>query len=83
MPLSKLSDWLTVRKHLAASSIVTSFELREISRQDAQVVIDYFGDAKSLVVSLAQRDLKLTLIDGYWVLRFDGENETIGKGAEK
>ena len=83
LPLSKLSDWLTVRKHLAASSIVTSFELREISRQDAQVVIDYFGDAKSLVVSLAQRDLKLTLIDGYWALRFDGENETIGKGAEK
>ena len=69
VPLSSLGDWLTVRQRLGASAMVRSIKLQGISRQDAQVVINYLGDTDSLVVSLAQRDLDLALIDGFWMLR--------------
>ncbi len=72
VPLSDLSDWLTVRKRLAASAMVSGFQLQGISLQDAQVVIDYLGDTDSLTVSLAQRDLKLVLVDGFWMLSLVG-----------
>ena len=79
VPLSDLSDWLTVRKRLAASAMVSGFQLQGISLQDAQVVIDYLGDTDSLTVSLAQRDLKLILVDGFWMLSLVGAK----KGTEK
>ncbi len=69
VPLTSLEDWLTVRQRLGASAMVQSIKLQGISRQDAQVVINYLGDTDSLVVSLAQRDLDLALIDGFWMLR--------------
>ena len=71
LSLSDLSLWLDVRKRLVASSVISSFHLREISRQDAQVVINYLGDVESLVVSLDQSDLHLGLVEGYWNLRLD------------
>ncbi len=79
VPLSDLSDWLTVRKRLAASAMVSGFQLQGISLQDAQVVIDYLGDTDSLTVSLAQRDLKLILVDGFWMLSLVGAK----KGTEE
>jgi len=79
VPLSDLSDWLTVRKRLAASAMVSGFQLQGISLQDAQVVIDYLGDTDSLTVSLAQRDLKLILVDGFWMLSLVG----VKKGTEE
>ena len=69
VPLRGLAEWLAVRQRLEATAIVRSITLHGISRQDAQVVIDFFGDTDSLVVSLAQRDLHLALIDGFWELR--------------
>lgn len=69
VPLSGLTDWLTIRRRLNTSAMVRSIELQGISRQDAQVVIDYLGDTDSLIVSLAQADLQLSLVDGFWVLR--------------
>ena len=79
VPLSNLSDWLTVRKRLAATAMVSGFHLQGITLQDAQVVIDYLGDADSLAVSLAQRDLKLVLVDGFWMLSLVG----VKKGTSK
>ncbi len=81
VPLSDLSDWLTVRKRLAASAMVSGFQLQGISLQDAQVVIDYLGDADSLAVSLAQRDLKLVLVDGFWMLSLVGLNKGTSKDS--
>ena len=81
VPLSDLSDWLTVRKRLAASAMVSGFQLQGISLQDAQVVINYLGDADSLAVSLAQRDLKLVLVDGFWMLSLVGVNKGTSKGS--
>lgn len=81
VPLSDLSDWLTVRKRLAASAMVSGFQLQGISLQDAQVVIDYLGDADSLAVSLAQRDLKLVLVDGFWMLSLVGVNKGTSKDS--
>ena len=69
VPLSGLADWLSIRQRLNASAMVRSIKLQGISRQDAQVVIDYLGDTDSLVVSLAQADLQLSLVDGFWILR--------------
>lgn len=73
VPLSDLSDWLTVRNRLQASAMVGAVKLQGISRLDAQVVIDYLGDTDSLVISLAQRDLHLSLVDGFWILRLAGK----------
>ncbi len=73
VPLSGLPDWLSIRQRLNASAMVRSIKLRGISRQDAQVVIDYLGDTDSLVVSLAQRDLHLSMVDGFWILRLAGQ----------
>lgn len=81
VPLSDLSDWLTVRKRLAASAMVSGFQLQGISLQDAQVVIDYLGDADSLAVSLAQRDLRLVLVDGFWMLSLVGVNKGTSKDS--
>ena len=81
VPLSDLSDWLTVRKRLAASAMVSGFQLQGISLQDAQVVISYLGDADSLAVSLAQRDLKLVLVDGFWMLSLVGMNKGTSKDS--
>ena len=81
VPLSDLSDWLTVRKRLAASAMVSGYQLQGISLQDAQVVIDYLGDADSLAISLAQRDLKLVLVDGFWMLSLVGVNKGTSKDS--
>jgi len=59
--------------------MVSGFQLQGISLQDAQVVIDYLGDTESLTVSLAQRDLKLILVDGFWMLSLVGAK----KGTEE
>jgi len=79
VPLSGLTDWLSIRQRLNASAMVRSIKLQGISRQDAQVVIDYLGDTDSLVISLAQDDLQLSLVDGFWILRLA---EKIGAKAE-
>ncbi|MDP6689069.1 MAG: DUF2066 domain-containing protein [Alphaproteobacteria bacterium] len=83
VPLSGLRDWLAVRKRLGAVAMVRSFKLLGISRQDAQVVIDYLGDPDSLAVSLAQRDLNLARVDGFWVLRLAGREGEAKDGAKK
>ncbi len=83
VPLSGLADWLVVRQRLRAAAMVSAVKLRGISRQDAQVVIDYLGDTDSLVIALAQRDLHLSLVDGFWILRLAGRDDgrTDGIGA--
>jgi hypothetical protein len=83
VPLSGLADWLVVRQRLRAAAMVSAVKLRGISRQDAQVVIDYLGNTDSLVIALAQRDLHLSLVDGFWILRLAGRNDgrTDGIGA--
>ena len=83
LSLSDLSLWLDVRKRLADSSVISSFHLREISRQDAQVVINYLGDIESLVVSLDQSDLHLGLVDGYWILRLDEGARAAREGKKR
>ena len=40
LSLSSLSLWLTVQKRLEGSSLINSYYLREISRRDAQIVIN-------------------------------------------
>ena len=82
VPVSGLADWLTVRKRLAASAMVKSVQLQGLSRQDAQVVIDYLGDTDSLVVALAQLDLHLSLVDGFWLLKLAGQNVTADGGGD-
>jgi hypothetical protein len=77
VPLTGLANWLEVRKRLAASAMVSVINLQEISRTDAQVVIEYLGDTDSLVISLAQVDLHLSLVDAFWTLRL---METRGGG---
>ena len=83
LSLSDLSIWLDVRKRLKKSSVISSFYLREISRQDAQIVINYLGDIESLIVTLDQSDLRLGLVDGYWVLTLDDGDKTVGEVKER
>ena len=78
VPLSGLNDWLTVQQRLNATAMVSGVKLLGISRQDAQVVIDYLGGTDSLVIALAQRDLRLALVDGFWVLRLAEQADVEG-----
>jgi hypothetical protein len=73
VPLSGLADWLSIRQRLNASAMVRTIKLLSISRESAQVIIDYLGDTDSLVISLAQRDLHLSMVDGFWVLGLAGQ----------
>ncbi len=68
VPISGLEEWLEVRQRLAESAVVRGIELAALTRSDAQVLLHYLGDPSQLILDLAQRDLDLVEIDGFWTL---------------
>jgi hypothetical protein len=69
VPIENLATWVDVRRRLSRTSVVKGIEVNAISRTDAQIVIEYFGDVQQLSGALGQQDLSLTESDGFWVLR--------------
>ncbi len=71
-----LPDWLTVRRLLDQTAEVRLVEIGSLTSRDAQVILHFLGDPGRLAVALAQRELELTEVDGYWTLRLaDGANK--------
>jgi len=68
VPVQSLAHWVDVRRRLARLPIVKSVEVAALSRTDAQIVIEYFGDIVQLQGALGQMDLVLTERDGFWTL---------------
>ncbi len=68
--------WLTVRRLLDQTAEVRLVEIGSLTSRDAQVILHFLGDPGRLAVALAQRELELTEVDGYWTLRLaDGANK--------
>jgi hypothetical protein len=64
-----LKSWNAVRQRLQQISVVQKFDVLSITRYDAQVMLDYLGDEERLELALAQQDLQLYDVDGYWEIR--------------
>jgi hypothetical protein len=69
LKLQTLADWITLKRRLEAIPAVDQVELRELTRQSAQVFLHHLGDESALRVALTQSDLSLKKEDGFWVLR--------------
>jgi hypothetical protein len=69
IPFESLKAWNAIRNKLANISLVQKFDIVSITRNDAQLMLRYLGDVERLGLSLAQQDLQLFEIDGYWEIR--------------
>lgn len=62
-----LRTWLTVQERLRQVSLVRDVEVQALSRERAQVLVDYNGEVERLILTLAQYGLDMTdLGDGVW-----------------
>ena len=68
VPLRDLEEWASIRARLEAAPEVKTVELSEISRAEALIRVNYFGDTSRLVLALGQRDLELREEEGFWFL---------------
>lgn len=59
IPLTGLSDWLSVRGSLDSMAIVDTYRVIALTRDSADVEIDYLGGVNQLSQALAQRNLTL------------------------
>ena len=73
VPLNDLSDWLTIRDRLSQIAEVRKVDIASLSMGDAQLVLHFLGDQEQLSLALAQRDLELVDIGGFWTLRMIGQ----------
>ncbi|MBT3701376.1 MAG: DUF2066 domain-containing protein [Alphaproteobacteria bacterium] len=69
LKLSNLADWITLKRRLESIAAVDQVELRELTRNSAQVFLHHLGDESALMVALTQSDLSLKQEEGFWVLQ--------------
>jgi hypothetical protein len=69
VPLTGLSDWLSVRERLARVSQVRRWELVSLSRVEAALILHVVGDAEQVRGALNGAGLALDMADGFWSLR--------------
>ena len=66
VPITGLDDWLQLRERLAALPTVAKIELTALSREEATIEIQYFGDVNQLKASLAGIGLDLVRGEPLW-----------------
>lgn len=64
-----LADWNKLRTALSGVPIVRKVEVLQLSHRDAQVLLDYYGEAGQLSTALAQRNIVLQQREGFWEMR--------------
>lgn len=71
VPVSSLSDWLTVKRKVARIPLVRSSRLVVLRRYEALISVIYFGDLTQLSRAFAQEDLLFAPSDrdDFWELR--------------
>ncbi len=72
VPLAKLSDWVDIQRRIAGIPFVHQQGVRALSRGDAVLSLQYFGDTGQLAAALAQRGLTLEQGPTGWVLHTSG-----------
>lgn len=68
-PIGSLADWLGLRSLLASEPMIRRIDVRTLSVQEAQLVLQYLGTPEKLQSALLARNLVLSQADGNWVLR--------------
>jgi hypothetical protein len=64
-----LADWNRLRGALAAVPIVRKVDVLQVSHRDAQILLEYYGEAAQLSTALAQKNVVLQQRDGFWEIR--------------
>lgn len=59
VPIGSYGDWVELRRRLRTVALVRSFQVLELTREQARLSLDYTGDVEQLRVALAQSDLTL------------------------
>ncbi len=68
VPITGLSDWLSVKERFKSVALVRRAELVLLSLDEARVNLHYVGEPEQLRVSLGQADLTMVQEDGEWVV---------------
>lgn len=69
VPIGSLADWLSLRSLLAREPMIRQIDVRTLSVQEAQLVLQYLGTPEKLQSALLARNLVLGQAGGNWVLR--------------
>ena len=69
VPITRLEDWLEVKKRLARVAFIRRSDLVYLSRDEARAELRYIGDEEQLTLALAQSDLVLSRGAISWVLK--------------
>ncbi len=73
VPVTRLADWIEVKRRLRGVAAVRRTEVTTLSRSKAEVAITYVGDERQLTLAMAQSDLGLALQPGIgWELQLLG-----------
>jgi hypothetical protein len=59
VPIAGLDEWVSVRRRLESIPLIGAANLRQMTRDLAQVDLTYYGDTEQLRLALAQSDLTL------------------------
>jgi hypothetical protein len=68
VPVTGLSDWISVQKRLKDVPLIRRSELVLLSLDEVRVNVHYIGNTEQLANALAQAELTLINEDGEWVL---------------
>ena len=59
-PVTDLSQWVAMKRHLGMVSSIRGVNLLELSRSGADIEVTYVGDEAQFIRALAQADLLMT-----------------------
>ncbi|WP_169545455.1 DUF2066 domain-containing protein [Sneathiella aquimaris] len=66
--ISSLSEWMAIQEKTKSVPAVQQIKIRELSVEKAFWEISFVGEIDQLSSALAQRDLFLNSVDGFWLL---------------
>ncbi len=64
VPVTRLADWLEVKRLLGGVAAVRRTAVTAVSRSKMEIAITFVGDEEQLVLAMAQSDLNLALYPG-------------------
>jgi len=78
IPLNSLPNWVEIRRRLSRLAVVVSVDLDVLSRDQAEITLNYFGETEQLMLSLEQSDFALNFESRGWVLQTGGASGQSG-----
>ncbi|MCP5432566.1 MAG: DUF2066 domain-containing protein [Alphaproteobacteria bacterium] len=63
-----LSDWTAIRTALADDANVRASEIKALSATGAEIELSFAGTVEQLALTLAQRNVSLSVLNGLWLL---------------